>query len=82
MYYRKPIFLSDRTSLPEIGGDHAFYFDHNFDPETMRAQFRKGLSLYDDGKIDTGLMREHALSFSWERTARRYIEIYNEMLSQ
>lgn len=82
MYYRKPIFLSDRTSLPEIGGDHAFYFDHNFDPETMRAQFRKGLSLYDGGKIDTDLMREHALSFSWERTARRYIEIYNEMLSQ
>lgn len=80
MYYQKPIFLSDRTSLPEIGQNHVFYFDHDFDPDSMRAQFRAGLEMFEKGGIDKELMRQHALSFSWERTARRYIEIYNEML--
>ena len=80
MYYQKPIFLSDRTALPEIGGNNAFYFDHDFDPDKMRAQFRQGMSIFENGGIDLEAMRNHALSFSWERTARRYIEIYNELL--
>lgn len=81
MYYQKPIFLSDRTSLPEIGGNHVFYFDHNFEPDAMVAQFKNGLKLFADGGVDKELMKQHALSFSWERTARRYIEIYNDLLS-
>ena len=81
MYYQKPVFLSDRTSLPEIGGDHVFYFDHNFDPEAMQIQFRRGIELFERGQVDTELMKQHALSFSWERTARRYIEIYNDLIS-
>ena len=80
MYYQKPVFLSDRTSLPEIGRDHVFYFDHDFDPDTMRTEFRAGLEKFEKGMIDTERMKQHALSFSWERTARHYIEIYNEML--
>ncbi|WP_331970752.1 glycosyltransferase family 1 protein, partial [Ohtaekwangia sp.] len=31
MYYGKPVFLSKLTSLPEVGGEHAYYFD-NFSP--------------------------------------------------
>ena len=81
MYYQKPIFLSDRTSLPEIGGNHVFYFDHDFDPDTMTVQFRRGMELFANGNVDCGLMRQHALGFSWERTARRYIGIYNTLLS-
>ncbi len=81
MYYQKPVFLSDRTSLPEIGGNHVFYFDHDFEPEVMVEQFRNGLRLFENGGVDKELMKQHALSFSWERTARRYIEIYNDLLS-
>lgn len=81
MYYQKPVFLSDRTSLPEIGGNHVFYFDHDFEPEAMVEQFRNGLRLFENGGVDKELMKQHALSFSWERTARRYIEIYNDLLS-
>ncbi|HIS23587.1 MAG TPA: glycosyltransferase family 4 protein [Candidatus Cryptobacteroides intestinipullorum] len=80
MYYQKPIFLSDRTSLPEIGGSYAFYFDHNFDPDIMTAQFRKGMEEFAGGAKDLEDMKKHALSFSWERTARRYIDIYNELM--
>lgn len=80
MYYRKPVFLSDRTSLPEIGDRFAFYFDHDFEPERMQKQFREGLEAFRTGRFDSGRMKSHAMSFSWERTARRYMEIYNSLL--
>lgn len=79
MYYQKPIFLSDHTALPEIGGPDAFYFDHDFNPDIMRQQFRTGMEAYEKGVVDMESMKNRALSFSWERTARRYIEIYNEL---
>lgn len=79
MYYRKPIFLSDHTSLPEVGGIHAFYFNHEFEPVKMQDEFTKGMAAFREGKVDTAKMVEHALSFSWERTARRYLEIYREL---
>lgn len=80
MYYQKPVFLSDRTSLPEIGRNYVFYFDHDFDPDVMREQFRTGMEQFANGRVDLEQMKRHALSFSWDRTARRYIEIYNELL--
>ena len=39
MTYGKPVFLSRRTSLPEIGGDKAFYFNDEFDPDGMKEKF-------------------------------------------
>ena len=43
MYYGKPIFLSSYTSLPEVGGDLATYFNKEFDPEGMRLEFIEGM---------------------------------------
>ncbi len=79
MYYGKPIFLSDHTALPEVGGPHAIYFNHEFEPNLMQKEFEEGLKLFKDGSKDQEKMIEHALSFSWERTARRYLEIYREL---
>ena len=35
MCFGKPVFLSRLTSLPEVGGDAAYYFD-DFDGSAMR----------------------------------------------
>ena len=69
----------DRTSLPEIAGDCAIYFDHEFTPDKMREEFAAGMERFRSGGMDTDRMVEHARSFSWERTARRYLEIYREL---
>lgn len=79
MYYGKPIFLSDHTALPEVGGPHAIYFNHDFDRAQMQKEFAEGMEMYSRGLKDRDKMLEHALSFSWERTARRYLEIYKEL---
>ncbi|MEO8795751.1 MAG: glycosyltransferase family 1 protein, partial [Daejeonella sp.] len=45
MYFGKPVFLSKLTSLPEIGGKLAYYFD-NFDDEHMQDVFETGMKNY------------------------------------
>src|SRR5690606_37805666 len=49
MKFDKPVFLSNLTSLPEIGGDAAFYWD-NFDPYYMKTFLFSKLNDFDNDK--------------------------------
>lgn len=82
MYYQKPVFLSDHTCLPEIGGDFAYYFNSTFEEKQMRAEFQKGMENFEKGEMDTDKMRKHALWFSWKTAARKYWEIYSKLLAE
>ncbi len=78
MAFGKPVFLSPHTSLPEIGGNDAFYFN-DFDPGNMRGVLQKGMMTYSS---DAGLLarlKTRAYSFNWQQTARQYIEIYRRL---
>lgn len=81
MRYGKPVFLSQCTSLPEIGGDAAFYFNREFDPEKMKEEFNEGIRKYESGEISPEYIKRHAESFSWETAAREYIKVYKRILS-
>jgi glycosyltransferase involved in cell wall biosynthesis len=77
MYFGKPLFLSSHTCLPEIGGDLAYYFDRDFDPEDMRAVFENGMNRYNQ---ELGIrLRQRACDFSWEKCAASYLKIYREL---
>lgn len=80
MRFGKPVFLSNNTSLPEIGGDHAFYWDH-FDPNYMANILEKSLSAF---KQNSAVLSQnninHAKSFNWDKAAKQYIEVYKSML--
>ena len=81
MTYGKPIFLSRLTSLPEIGGDQAFYWD-NFEPKSMSELVRKGLAEYDkDPSEYSRTAMQRAASFDWGKAARAYLELYRQILS-
>lgn len=80
MYFGKPVFLSRFTSLPEIGGNLAYYFD-NFDAEKMNEMYLKGIENY---KKDTELpqkLHQHALKFSYKSMAESYENLYKKLLS-
>lgn len=79
MHFGKPVFLSKFTSLPEIGGDAAFYFD-SFEPEHMRDVLEKGLKEFKDKNL-SGRSIAHAEQFDWQSTARQYLELYKECLN-
>ncbi len=69
-----PVLASNTSSLPEVGGDAAAYFESNSveslraelvrllaDPETRAAMARKGL--------------QRAKEFTWERSARATLDV-------
>ena len=58
----KPLFLSDRTALPEIGRDIAFYF-RDFNEHRMQHVFRRGMEKYSDHKMEERIKQE-AQSFA------------------
>jgi len=82
MQYGKPVFLSTHTCLPEIGQEHAYYFNHDFDREVMRNEFRNGLDNFYNGHKDSEKIKVHAQSFSWENTAKQYWEVYKEVINR
>ncbi|MGI4718839.1 MAG: glycosyltransferase family 4 protein [Janthinobacterium lividum] len=78
MHHGRPVFLSRCTSLPEVGGDAAYYFD-GFDPDHMRAVLADGLARFarEDG---AARVRLHAGRFSWERAGAAYLDVYRQVL--
>jgi len=76
MSFGKPILLSNKTSLPEVGGDDAFYWD-NFDPEYMVDVLNKSLDKYNSDKdFYTNKFIERSKKFDWEKSAKEYLDIY------
>lgn len=77
MHFGKPVFLSKFTSLPEIGGDVAYYFD-SFDGDSMRKTLDEGLQHYVQNKPQSAIQKRSQL-FSWEIAAKEYLEIYRSL---
>lgn len=76
MHFGKPAFLSRLTSLPEVGGDAAHYFD-TFDPRAMRQVVQAGL---DGAASRAAAVRQHAQRFNWDRAAHEYLAVYAQAL--
>ena len=80
MTFGKPVFMSNNTSLPEIGGRDAFYWDH-YDPEYMAQIFLAGMEKSNNDPDFSKRVKDHANSFNWNETARNYLAVYKEVLS-
>ncbi|RVU01808.1 glycosyltransferase family 1 protein [Mucilaginibacter limnophilus] len=79
MHFGKPVFLSTHTSLPEIGGDAAFYFD-SFDGKAMQKVFAEGMEKYNSTDNIEAHITAYAEKFSWQNTAKQYLSLYEECL--
>ena len=77
MQFGKPLFLSNLTSLPEIGGDVAFYFN-GFEPDHMMEVFNEGLFQFQQNGLANKIM-ERGSEFNWEEKAKEYIKIYRSL---
>lgn len=77
MAFGKPVFLSTATSLPEIGGDVAYYFE-SFDPDCMLNTFQQGMNHYKELQ-PLEAIKKRAQMFSWDKAAAKYMEIYRQL---
>jgi len=80
MRFGKPVFLSNATALPEVGGEHAYYWD-NYDPGYMARVFEQGMHDFESKRE----CREKACiawasGFNWNETAIRYAQVYKSLL--
>lgn len=73
----KPLFLSDRTSLPEIGRDVAFYFE-DFNDRCMQSVFARGMEQYIRGGMEERI-RKRSNEFCWHKAAQQYAEVYRSI---
>jgi glycosyltransferase involved in cell wall biosynthesis len=82
MKFGKPVFLSKFTSLPEIGGDFAFYFD-NFDEEYMSSFIKSKLSNYNENiLINSDRIKKYSDEFSWQKCIGQYLKLYKGIANE
>jgi len=77
MCFGKAVFLSRLTSLPEVGGDAAYYFDA-FDGAAMRATVEAGLARHTVQRAAQAVAQAHR--FGWSRCADAYVQLYLRLL--
>lgn len=81
MAFGKPVFLSKLTSLPEIGGDFAFYFD-DLTPEHMAEKYKKKMDFYySNQETMSADIKKWAEQFNKERMGQKYLELYDKVLN-
>ncbi len=79
MRFRCKVFTSRFSSLPEICGSHATYFD-DYAPEAMAATVRQGLSSWQKDSEAATAALHHSQDFSYERYTQQYISLYARLL--
>lgn len=80
MKYKKPVFLSNLTSLPEIGSNAAYYWN-NFDPEDMNNVLMDRLNHFEDNQKEMELkLINRAEFFDWNKAAKEYVDIYRKLI--
>lgn len=76
MKFGKPVFLSDKTSLPEVGGDAAFYWN-DFTPEYMRDVVLNNLETFKNNPAPyLEKIKSRADYFNWDKAAAEYLKLY------
>jgi glycosyltransferase involved in cell wall biosynthesis len=73
----KPLFLSDRTALPEIGGDVSFYF-RDFHPDHVEQVYNNGMAKYNANGLREEI-KARGKTFCWHKSARAYIDVYRSL---
>jgi glycosyltransferase involved in cell wall biosynthesis len=75
----KPLFLSDKTALPEIGGNVAFYFE-NFSASHMQQTFVTGMKQYKLFNMQDKII-EKGKEYNWDIAAQEYWKIYRSLFN-
>lgn len=78
MQHGKPVFSSQKTSLKEIGGVFAYFWE-NFNPENMKELIDKNLDNFYNDKTLAMQAKEYADSFSYEKHFAEYDKLYKTL---
>jgi glycosyltransferase involved in cell wall biosynthesis len=79
MEFSCPVICSNTSSIPEVAGDAAVYFDPS---DTASIQHALEATLFDQNLLDDLRKRglEQQSKFSWDRCANETLAVYNSLL--
>ena len=81
MAFGKPVFLSKLTSLPEIGGDFAFYFE-NFEAKKMAELYQQTMAEFNKQKdIQEKEIKKWTSQFDYKEMSKNYLKLYEKILT-
>lgn len=80
MHFGKPVFLSTLTSLPEVGGELAYYWPE-LEPEAMAEILKEGMEDWQNCS-SADEVKAWASKFSWDACADAYMQLYLRLLSE
>jgi glycosyltransferase involved in cell wall biosynthesis len=75
----KPVFASTMSSIPEVCGEFAYYWE-NFEPDHMAEVFMKGMDDFDQNPERPGQLKKHASRYEWEKVTEEYVNLFKEIL--
>ena len=78
MKYGCPVIISNVSSLPEVGGDAAFYFD----PQNTDEIAQKIDQVVSDKNLRQEMIEKgynQVKKFSWEKTAKQTLEVLEDL---
>lgn len=81
MYFEKPIICSNTTSLPEVGGDAALYFDPRR-PEEIVAAMR---SIMNDNELYSSLVlkgKARLATFRYDEMVNQYVTLFYKIAEE
>lgn len=79
MHFKKTVFSSPFSSLPEICSTHAYVWKE-LEPEYMATLVREKISEFYTDSSRAEAEKEYANSYSYERHIKAYIALYRKML--
>jgi glycosyltransferase involved in cell wall biosynthesis len=80
LHFGKPVFCSNKTSLPEVGGEMVYYWKQ-FDADYMCNILHQGLQDNDQlPEYKISMRRQYANNFDWDKNAREYLDYYLQIL--
>jgi glycosyltransferase involved in cell wall biosynthesis len=79
MQFGRPLFLSSLTSLPEIAGDTAFYFE-NFEATHLQQVFQEGMEVFRMNGMSEKI-KQKGNEYNWTTKGKQYLELYRELAS-
>ncbi|MCL2380195.1 MAG: glycosyltransferase family 4 protein [Treponema sp.] len=74
-----PAILSNTSSLPEVGGDAALYFDP-YSPDDMRNQIERVITSPSLRGEMAAKGKERLKMFSWKKCAEETMEVYKKLM--
>lgn len=79
MRFGKPVFASTYSSIPEVSGDKAYYWE-NFDPTYMASFFLGNLQRFDADPELAEKLKLHSMRYTWDENAKALISLFKSVL--